>query len=214
MCGGRFQARDLKGYDMMLREIGQTPMGSLPIAALKDHLRLASGFGGEGLQDGLLEAQLRAAIAAIEARIGKALITRSYVLTLAQWRDLGAQSLPLAPVVVVQRVSIFDSMGGEVVVDPARYRLQADAHRPKLVSVGLLLPAVPQDGRVEIAFQAGFGGDWAAVPPDLAQAVLLLAAQYYETRYAAAGQNIGLPMAVQVLIERYRTVRILGGGAA
>jgi uncharacterized phiE125 gp8 family phage protein len=199
---------------MMLSETSQTPSGSLPIAALKDHLRLATGFGNEGLQDGLLEAQLRAAIAAIEARIGKVLITRSYRLTLAQWRDLGAQSLPLAPVVGVQRVSVFDAAGGEVVVDPARYRLQADAHRPKLVSVGLLLPAVPQDGRVEIAFQAGFGAAWAAVPPDLAQAVLLLAAQYYETRHMTAAQNIGLPMAVQTLIERYRNVRILGGGAA
>jgi uncharacterized phiE125 gp8 family phage protein len=199
---------------MMLSETSQTPSGSLPIAALKDHLRLATGFGNEGLQDGLLEAQLRAAIAAIEARIGKVLITRSYRLTLAQWRDLGAQSLPLAPVAGVQRVSVFDAAGGEVVVDPARYRLQADAHRPKLVSVGLLLPAVPQDGRVEIAFQAGFGAAWAAVPPDLAQAVLLLAAQYYETRHMTVAQNIGLPMAVQTLIERYRNVRILGGGAA
>jgi uncharacterized phiE125 gp8 family phage protein len=199
---------------MMLSETSQTPNASLPIAALKDHLRLGTGFGTEGLQDAQLEAHLRAAIAAIEARIGKVLITRSYVLTLQNWRSLSQQSLPLAPVTAVARVSVFDGAGTEVVVPPARYRVQADMHRPKLVSVGVLLPSVPHDGRIEIAFDAGFGLSWGDVPPDLAHAVMLLGAQYYETRYdAGSGQGFGLPMTVQSLIERYRTVRILGGSA-
>lgn len=199
---------------MLLSELSQTPTLDLPIAALKDYLRLGTAFGLDGMQDGLIEAHLRAAIAAIEARIGKVLQTRSYRLTLPDWRDLAQQSLPLAPVASVTKVSVFDLAGGEVVLDSARYRVQADTHRPMLMSVGVLFPQVPSDGRIEILFDAGFGPAWGDVPPDLAQAVMLLAAQFYETRHDAgvAGGAMGLPAHVQSLISKWRNVRVLGGG--
>jgi len=195
---------------MILSELTQTPATSLPLDALKDHLRLGSGFGAEGLQDSLIEAHLRAAIAAIEARIGKALLRRSFVLGLPYWRGARAQSLPLAPIGAITRVSVFDANDVETLIDPARYRLQNDLHRPQIVAIGAMLPQVPQDGRIEIAFEAGFGPNWADVPPDLAQAVMLLAAQYYEMR-SPDEAPLGLPMAVQSLIQPYRNVRVLGG---
>lgn len=200
---------------MLLTELTQTPSAALPIAALKDHLRLGTAFGQDGLQDTLIESHLRAAIAAIEARIGKALQRRSYKLTLPQWRDAAQQPLPLAPVISVARVSIFDSFGAELVLDGARYRLESDSQRPKLHAAGLLFPAVPSDGRIEILFDAGFGTAWAAVPADLSHAVMLLAAQFYETRHDAgpAAQTMGLPAAVQNLIAPWRNVRVLGGRA-
>ena len=201
---------------MLLTELTTPPSAQLPIAALKDHLRFGTAFGTDGLQDGLIEAHLRAAIAAIEARIGKVLLTRSYRMTLPDWRELSQQTLPLAPVTAVTKLSVFDVNGVEMVLDAARYRVQADMHRPKLLAAGLLFPVVPTDGRIEILFTAGFGPTWAAVPADLAQAVILLAAQFYETRHdaGAQAQGFGLPMAVQSLIERYRNIRVLGGGRA
>jgi uncharacterized phiE125 gp8 family phage protein len=82
-----------------------------------------------------------------------------------------------------------------------------------MAAVGVLLPTVPTDGRAEVVFDAGFGATWAAVPVDLAQAVLLLAAEYYETRQPGDAGASGLPFPVQALIERWRTVRLLGGRA-
>jgi uncharacterized phiE125 gp8 family phage protein len=200
---------------MLLTELTQTPSGDLPVAAFGDHLRLGTAFSQDGLQTGLLAGHLRAAMAAIEARIGKVLLARNFRLTLADWRALSAQPLPLAPVRSIARVAVIDLNGVEMLLDAARYRLQADMHRPKLTSVGMLFPVVPQDGRIEIEFSAGFGAVWADVPADLAQAVMLLAAQYYETRHdaGAQAQMMGLPMAVQSLIERHRNIRVLGGGA-
>jgi uncharacterized phiE125 gp8 family phage protein len=81
------------------------------------------------------------------------------------------------------------------------------------VAVTGSLPVIPLGGRVEISFTAGFGVAWADVPADLRQAVMLLAAQFYETRHDVGDGVAGLPVAVQALIERWRTVRILGGGA-
>lgn len=197
---------------MLVTELSQTLTADLPLDALKDHLRLGTAFGSDGLQDGLIEAHLRAAIAAIEARIGKVLLTRNFKLTLANWRSLSEQTLPLAPASAVTKVSVFDLNGVEMVLDAARYGLQADTHRPKVLAVGMLFPNVPSDGRIEILFSAGFGTTWAAVPADLAHAAMLLAAQYYETRHDGTVQPYGLPMAVQSLIERYRNIRVLGGG--
>jgi len=49
------------------------------------------------------------------------------------------------------------------------------------------------------------------MPADLAQAVLMLAAHYYEFRSdTSLGQGC-MPFGVTSLIERYRTVRIFAG---
>lgn len=195
---------------MMLIEQTVVPLSALPVQALKDHLRLGTGFADDAMQDAMVEGHLRAGLTAIEGRIGKALLTRSFKLVLPDWRDATAQALPLAPVTAVQSVTVVDAQGGTTVVVPARYKLQVDAHRPRLVAVGMLLPAVPTDGQVEIVFTAGFGATWAALPADLAQAVMLLAATQYETRHDG-GPQPGLPHGVQALIERWRNVRVLGG---
>lgn len=197
---------------MMLVEESQVPVAALPVAALREHLRLGSGFAGADLQDGLLEGHLRAAMAAIEGRIGKALIARAFRLELEDWRG-AEQPLPLAPVVSVASVTLVDAAGEAVPVDAGRFRLVRDTHRPKLAGKGGALPVVPVEGRVEVVFEAGFGPDWAALPPDLAQAVLLLAAEFYERRHEVGDPVAALPGTVQALIARWRTVRVLGGGA-
>lgn len=199
---------------MMLTELSSVAAAVLPVQALKDHLRLGSGFSDAGMQDGLIESYLRAAMAAIEARIGKVVLTRRFKLSLEDWRSSAEQPLPVAWVSAVVSVAVVDAAGGSVTVDPARYRLVPDMHRPKLMAAGVLLPSVPSGGRAEIVFDAGFGAAWSAVPADLAQAVLLLAAEFYENRSDLGQRATGLPVAVQGLIERWRTVRVLGGGAA
>jgi uncharacterized phiE125 gp8 family phage protein len=196
---------------MMLSEMTTVPGAALPLQGLKDHLRLGSGFTEDGLQDGLLEAHLRAAITAIEGRVGKVLLQRRFRLTVEDWRAVSEQPLPVAPVVAVVSVTIVDAAEGATLVPVDRYKLVKDTHRPKLAAVGVLLPVVPMDGRAEVVFDAGFGAAWSGVPADLAQAVFMLAAEYYEQRQPTDFGSTGLPHAVQALIERWRTVRILGG---
>ena len=199
---------------MILSEVTTVPTLALPIAAFKTHLRLGSGFADDTLQDGLLESTLRAAIAMIEGRIGKVLIARRFKWAIDDWRTSAAQALPVAPVTAVVSVTLVDAENSTVVVDPARYKLAQDTHRPKLIATGSALPLVPMAGRAEVVFDAGFGATWALVPADLAQAVLLLAADYYEHRSDSGVRDGGLPFGVVTLIERWRTVRVLGGGTA
>lgn len=197
---------------MMLVEQAAVPGSALPVDDLKAHLRLGTGFADDTFQDALLEGYLRAAIAAVEGRTAKMLITRRFLWTLEDWRDRDAQALPCAPVVALVSVALVDATGAISAVDPARYRLVQDMHRPRLAAQGILLPLVPEGGRIEVMFDAGFG-TWAAVPKDLAQAVFLLASEYYEARHDGGSRDAaGFPGAVMALISRWRTVRVLGGG--
>lgn len=199
---------------MMLFEETTVPAGALPVQALKDHLRLGSGFADDGLQDGLIEGYLRAALSTIEGRTAKVLLSRRFRLSLNDWRDPAGQAMPVAPVTAVVSVTLLDAAATAVVVPQASYRLLVDSQRPKLVGSSGFLPNVPTGGTVDVVFDAGFAASWSGLPADLAQAVLLLAAEFYENRHDAGLRAAGLPAAVLALIERWRRVRVLGGGGA
>ncbi|HSF62825.1 MAG TPA: hypothetical protein VLA78_00445 [Paracoccaceae bacterium] len=199
---------------MMLIDETGLPDAVLPVQALKDHLRMGTGFADDDLADGLMAAHLRAAVLTIEGRTGKVLPARRFRWTFADWRDGQEQALPVAPVTALVAVNLIPVGGPPVPVDPARYGLVPDGMRPRIRSVGLLLPHPAPGGRVEVTFDAGFGPGWAAVPGDLSQAVVMLAAAFWDHRSEAGRGDPGLPMPVAALIERWRTVRVLGGGAA
>ncbi len=197
---------------MMLIEQTSVPGTALPVAEFKDHLLLGTGFTGASLQDPVLENYLRAAIAAIEARTGKVLIEKQYLWSISAWREPCRQALPLAPISAVTAVRLVDGLGVASAVSPAAYRLEQDMHRPVLWGASGSLPRIPVSGGAEIEFLAGYGPAWSDVPEDLGQAVMMLAAHYYENRNASAGETV-MPFGVSSLIQRYRNVRILGGGA-
>jgi uncharacterized phiE125 gp8 family phage protein len=193
---------------MMLMEQSQVPLAVLPVAQFKEHLRLGTGFGDDGVQDGVLETYLRAALAAVEARTDKVLIERDFAWTVTAWRDLGAQTLPVS---TITALVIVDRLSAETVIDAGRYLLDKDTHRPRIVSSGFVLPSVPVAGQARIEFTAGYGPTWGDLPADLAHAVMLLAAHFYEHRHETAVSAGAMPFGVNMLLERYRNVRLFGG---
>lgn len=198
---------------MLLTELTTVPTAALPIDGFKDHLRLGSGFTDDGLQDDILDGFLRAAIAAIEARTGKILVERDFSWTLTAWRDDLRQPLPLAPVNDILQVVLTTRVGDDVLIPADRYGLERDDQRPALVSSASCLPTIPPGGSIRIELRAGFGAVWSEVPADLRQAVMMLAAHFYEFRHETALNGDTMPFGVSALIERYRTVRLfLGAG--
>lgn len=197
---------------MMLIEETAPAAEALPIAALREHLRLGSGFeiAEDTAENAALAGFLRAAIATIEARTGKVLLTRRFRMQLDDWRDRLGQALPLAPVISVEAIEIDDGRGTVTTVPVENWRLLPDAQRPMILPAGVMLPHVPRLGFLTVTFTAGFGADWAAVPADLAQAVMMLAARYYEDR-SFEGSTGAMPFGVSALIERWRQIRTLGG---
>lgn len=196
---------------MILVELAEVPASALPVARLKEHLRLGTGFADDALQDGLLEGFLRAALAAVEARTGKALIERPFELTVQHWHRADRQPIPVAPVGSVSAVALLDARGVATTVPLGSLRLEIDAMRPCLAPLGGLLPAIPAGGSARVAFEAGYGPAWSQVPADLAQAVMMLASHYHEHRADTALSSGCMPFGVTALIERYRPLRLSAG---
>ena len=196
---------------MMIIEKTAVPQGVLPLDEFKLHLRLGTGFSDGDIQEPVLESFLRAALAAVEARTGKILISRDFAWASEQWRDPAGQVLPLAPVRAVVDVVLRDATGAETTVSPATYRLEKHVHRPVLRPIGAALPTVPTHGEVEVTLTAGMATEWEGLPADLSHAVLLLAAHYYEYRHETGLSEGCMPFGVSSLIERYRDIRIFAG---
>lgn len=184
----------------------------LPVAELRAHLRLGSGFDlvTEPDEDRALAGFLRAAIAVIERQTGKVLLHRSFRMMLGDWHSPGGQALPVAPVSHVSTVRIVrhDRTRHEIGAD--RWQLVQDVMRPVIRPAGRALPCPPAGGQIEVRMTAGFASEWADIPGDLALAVLILAAQYYEDRSDDVPRHV-LPAAVNRLIEGWRTVRTFAG---
>ena len=196
---------------MILIEDSPVALAALPVEKFKAHLRLGTGFSDGDVQDPVLEGFLRAAIGAIEARTGKALIERAFTWTLSAWRDETGQVMPIAPVTGITGVVMRDAGGAESAVEVGDYRLEESAVRPVLRPVGALLPAIPAGGSVVVSFTAGMAEEWGGLPADLGQAVLLLAAHYHEYRHETALGGGCMPFGVTSLIERYRSMRLFMG---
>ncbi len=196
---------------MMLIEETAIADAALPVDQFKAHLRLGTGFAEDNVQDEVLKGFLRAAIAAIEARTGKVLITRDFSWSLSGWRDSESEVLPVAPVTAIGAVTETDAGGDETVWDAGAYRLEQDSQRPRLRPSASGLPAIASGGSVKITFTAGMAANWGGLPADLGQAVLLLAAHYYEYRDETALGGGCMPFGVTSLIQRYRTVRFGAG---
>lgn len=197
---------------MILTEVTAVPAAALPVRAFAEHLRLGTGFADDGSQDAVLELYLRAAMAAIEARLGRVLLARDFVWTVERWREDSSQALPVAPVRSVESLALTDAEGTETLVDAVAWSLLRDAQRPRLVGrFGRSLPRIPRGGSATVRLTAGFGEAWDDVPADLRQAVFLLAAHYYENRSETGAGAAGvMPFGVLVLIEAYRATRIGG----
>jgi uncharacterized phiE125 gp8 family phage protein len=195
---------------MMMVELTSVPGAALPVAELAEHLRLARGFSDDGDQDAPLEGCLRAALSAIEARIGKALFSRRFALTLMMWHAAEAHVLPIAPVSAIDSVKLITRAGAETLVDPEDYTLRSDRHRPVVATTATKLPSPSQGGTIEVEFTAGYASDWAGIPADLKQAVLILAGEFWGQEMDA---ETGIPFAVSVLLEPHRMVRLRGVGA-
>jgi uncharacterized phiE125 gp8 family phage protein len=197
---------------MILTEVSAPPASAVPVRAFAEHLKLGIGFADDGSEDAALELYLRAAMAAIEARLGRALLARDFTWTVTRWREDASQGLPIAPVRSVAAITLIDAEGGETAVEPDGWSVLRDSQRPRLVGrFGRNLPKIPRSGHAEIRFSAGFGEAWEQVPADLRQAVFLLAAHFYENRGDGRTVSGSMPFGVLVLLEAYRATRIGGG---
>jgi len=185
----------------MLEQITPPATLAVPTETLAEHLHLNTA-APELDETETLHRLIEAATATIERQIQTALIMQTWRWSIASWGN----PLPFHPVAAIESVEIIDPNGEAETWDGW---FLVHAPRPRIgTRKGQTRPNIPPEGYAQITFTAGFGTGWTDVPPDLRQAVTLLAAHYYENREGQGDQNAALPSAIASLIAPYRPVRI------
>lgn len=197
-------------------------------AEMMAHLRL-----GSEQEAGLLHGHIRAARHLVESWTGRALISQSWRWFLDVWPESSAEEwwdgvrpgaitraasrfveIPKAPLRSIDSVTLFDDADQQVVWSAGNYFSDIAGTPGRLV---LRNGAVtPRGGRaanaIQISFTCGFGDAPSDVPAPLRQAVLMLAAHYFENREVLTGTGndraVVLPMGVQSLLTPYRIMRV------
>jgi len=196
---------------MNLTETTVLSGADFPVAELRDYLRLGSGFADDGAQDQLLETCLRAAMGAIEARTSKILISRNFNWVFYDYQMEGeAMLLPVSPVNFLNLFYTYTASGVARVYSTGDFKLQLDSQRMKMVAKSGSLPKVPENGSGLIKISAGYGV-WADIPANLRQAMLMLAASYYENRDVMVSGQMQLPYAVAALLAPFQRIRLRSG---
>ena len=180
------------------------PPNGEPVSLIeaKDYLRI--GHDGE---DALVQHLVAGARARLERASGLALVTRTFRQTWSAWpAALKSRGIPVRPGPVTSIISIgMIFASGEETDLTARFFFAPDRQRLCLPDF-MPAPLIPPGGRIEIAYEAGFGAA-ADVPADLKQAVLSLAQQTYQ-RGEVPLADAPLPSDVEDVLMAYREVRL------
>lgn len=177
------------------------------LAEAKAHLRIEHTD-----EDALIASLVLAARLHVERLLAIAMLNQGWSLLLDRWPS-DAVTIPLYPVASLTAVTVRDADGLPAVVPAADYSLDKASRMARLdrssATVVWPPPGPPMNG-IEISFQAGFGDTAMQVPEPLRQAVVRLAADWYEARSTVevGSAEQPLPAAVAALVAPYRVRRL------
>lgn len=182
-------------------------MASEPVSLFeaRDHLKLDT-TGSTHPDDALVEAYIEAAREHVENRTGRTLVTTARTEYFDCWQD--EFILMWAPVLSITTLKYVAGDGTLTTLDSAIYRTDLASLRARVtLAYGEVWPdALPVSNAIQFAYSTGPA---AAVTGALKQAVLLLAAHWYENRVPVGPGSLGeMPHMVSDLIGPYRVIRL------
>lgn len=160
-------------------------------------------------EDDLLTMLVTAARLMVEAASGRCLVDQHWRIVLDRWPQAREIRLPLSPVSAVLAARVYDKAG--VAQPVAGDSLTLDSlSDPSLIRIDGDVPVPGRDhGAIEIDVVAGFGPAAMDVPAPLRQAVLRLAARWFEERGDVASRDAqALPTPIAALVAPYRRARL------
>jgi uncharacterized phiE125 gp8 family phage protein len=199
------------------------------VALVKQHARIFTTA-----DDALVAIYAQTARVMVEEYLSRKLINQTCLWTVRPEGSLhGGYSrvprtmrLPRAPVSAINSVTILDYLGNSTVVTPATLPVAQGGPILGYLSDLNLAPATLRIGQetplsgggtvswtqldsIQVSFTAGYGADGTTVPPNINQAILMVAANLYENRGDAEAEKLFSPV-VEMLLDRDR-LQFLGG---
>jgi uncharacterized phiE125 gp8 family phage protein len=180
-----------------------SPPASEPISLAEAKLFLRVDHNAE---DDLINALIGAAREAVEAGIGRALITRRVRESLDIWRRDAVHGavLGLGPVTSVVAVRLLANNGAQSVIDPERYRVEGNRDRPRLVFPSGFPATLRSAGGIEIEYDCGYADEPSDLPVALRVATMQIVASLYELREGVGG----VPETARALMRPFAPVRL------
>lgn len=164
------------------------------LADAKAHMRI-----DVAAEDDLVGTLIVAARVAAETDIRRVMIEQSWRAFVETWPADGTE-LPVQPALAVSAVRAVDADGGSTTLATEDYVFDIADGTIELVN------PIAGTAHYEIDFTAGYGATGDDVPEPLKQAILLLAAHWYEHRSAVADDDTPrrTPLGYRELVAPYR----------
>jgi uncharacterized phiE125 gp8 family phage protein len=118
--------------------------------------------------------------------------------------------VPVAPLISVEAVTVYDAAGDPHLVDDADYEVDTVTVPGRIVLSAAVPIATRQVNGIEIEVTAGYGPSSLDVPAALRQAVMMLVAHWYEHRGIVGHDNAGAvpPVGFEALIAPHRILSL------
>lgn len=189
-----------------LRRLTDTPSEHLLLDAALSHLRVTNGA-----EIPLVIGYLSAAREAFERLTGRALLAQTYDLAIPEWPKDGLVSLSRSPVTSITSVKYYDDADADQTLASSNYLLHTPEDAAAVLTFRSTFSApsiIERHDAVRITFAAG-NAAWSSVPYTQRQAILFLAAHFYELRTPINVGNIvnEIPMTLTNLV----TLNRIGG---
>ncbi|NWG72921.1 MAG: hypothetical protein HXY23_15135 [Parvularculaceae bacterium] len=195
---------------MALVPVSGPAVEPVSLAEAKAHLRVTGAA-----EDLLVASLVTAARVHIELTLSRAFITQGWSWFIDAWPAGATLPLPLSPVQSIGAIRVLAAGDEIVTLPPSAYLLDGAAQPSRVIAKsgswrdGTPAPAYAANG-IEIQLIAGYGPLPSDVPQPIRQAILLLAAHWFERREAVEIGQPSLPLPVMVgdLLSPFREVRL------
>jgi uncharacterized phiE125 gp8 family phage protein len=172
------------------------------LAEMRAYLRL-----DHEAEDDLVAGLVKAARFMVEAASRRLLIDQRWRLVLDRWPEERILTLPLGPLIAVERIAVADPTGEPVALPVEAYEADALSDPPRIV----VSDAAPDPGLarrgIAIELRAGFGAAPEDVPAPLRLALKMMVARWFENRGDMAGAQ-SLPPDALALVAPFRRARL------
>lgn len=159
-------------------------------------------------EDALISTLVTSARLVLEAHTHQLFLEQSWKILYDAWPSRGALKIPLTPFMSLEALQVYDASGVASDVSASMFVLDAS---PQGARIAFTEPP-PEPGRkiagIEMRIRAGFGASAANVPAPLRQAILMLAARWFENRGDAATDATALPVEIAALVNPFRRMRL------
>jgi len=161
-------------------------------------------------EDDFINAAISAARVHVETLTRRMLIEQSWRVYLDAWPRTRVVTIPVAPLIAVESVIIYDRNGEPATVSTEDYQVDAISVPGRLILYAIVPLAERTINGIEIDVTAGYGASSVDVPSPLRRAMMMLIAHWFEHR-GVVGHDMAAdmpPQGFEALIAPYRILSL------